>query len=166
MINSRFSKFLIVHLVLSLFVVVPAIGQDAIRHSLFIAGPNFTGILDEDGKVQWNAGRLAARDGFVLDNGNVLIAWNDEVKEFNRAEQDKIVFHYRKSATNKEIGTVERLANGNTLITELGVEPRLIEVAADEGVDYTIEFIGTRKGFDSRSKEQVDKERITHQVLH
>ena len=28
-----------------------------------------------------------------------------------------------------EIGTVQRLANGNTLITELGTEPRLMEVA-------------------------------------
>ena len=151
MINARFSKFLFVHLVLSVFVVVPAIGQDAIRHSLFIAGPNFTGILDEDGKVQWNAGRLAARDGFVLDNGNVLIAWNDEVKEFNRAEQDKIEFHYRKSATNKEIGTVERLANGNTLITELGVEPRLIEVAPNGEIAVSFALIPETENADRKS---------------
>jgi len=117
------------HLILWFSGAFPAVGQEPIRHSLFIAGPNFTGILGEDGKELWNAGRPAARDGFVLENGNVLIAWNDEVKEFNRADQDKVVFHYRKSAENKEIGTVQRLANGNTLITELGVEPRLFEVA-------------------------------------
>lgn len=116
-------------LMLGTSLLLPAVGQEPIKHSLFIAGPNFTGILDEDGNELWNSGRPAARDGFVLANGNVLIAWNDEVKEFNRADQDKIVFHYRKSPTNKEIGTVQRLANGNTLITELGVDPRLFEVA-------------------------------------
>jgi len=31
-----------------------------------------------------------------------------------------------------------------------------VEVKADAGVDYTIEFIGTRKGFDGRSEERVD----------
>ncbi len=121
------SLFLFV-VMLGLAFVLPTVAEDPIRHSLFIAGPNFTGIIDEDGKDLWNAPRPAARDGFVLENGNVLIAWNDEVKEFNRADQDKIVFHYRKSAKNKEIGTVQRLAGGNTLVTELGDEPRLFEV--------------------------------------
>ena len=97
-----------------------------IRHSFFIAGPSFTGIIDEDGNETWNAGRAGARDGFVLPNGNVLIAWSDEVKEFTRDKQ--VVFHYRKSTQNKEIGTAQRLENGNTLITELGAAPRLLEV--------------------------------------
>lgn len=101
---------------------------EPIRHSLFIAGPNFTGILNEDGSVRWNAGRNAARDGFVLENGNVLIAWNDEVKELHPTDSSAVLFHYRKSPANKEIGTVQRLANGNTLVTELGMEPRLLEV--------------------------------------
>lgn len=33
-----------------------------------------------------------------------------------------------------------------------------VEVAADDSVDYTIEFIGTRKGFDSQSEEVKDKD--------
>jgi hypothetical protein len=115
-----------------------SLAQDSIRHSVFIAGPNFTGILDEDGGELWNAGRIAARDGFVLDNGNVLIAWSDEVKEFDRADREKIVFHYRKSFNNKEIGTAQRLANGNTLITELGEQPKLIEVAPNGETVLTI----------------------------
>ncbi len=36
-----------------------------------------------------------------------------------------------KSAENSEIGTVQRLENGRTLITELGNKPRLLEVNAD-----------------------------------
>lgn len=115
--------------------------EETIRHSLFIAGPNFTGILDEDGNEHWKASRNAARDGFVLDNGHVLIAWNDEVKEFVPADNDKVVFHYRKSAANKEIGTVQRLPNGNTLITELGTEPRLMEVAPDGQVALSFALI-------------------------
>jgi hypothetical protein len=105
--------------------------QEAIRHSLFIAGPDFTGILNEDGTEAWNAGRKAARDGYVLENGNVLIAWSDEVKEINPQKNDAVVFHYRLSAVNKEIGTAQRLANGNTLIAELGKEPKLLEITTD-----------------------------------
>lgn len=105
-----------------------AFGED-IKHSFFIAGPSFTGIIDEDGKESWDSGKPAARDGFVLPNGNVLIAWSDEVKEFTRDKQ--VVFRFARSAEAKEIGTVERLDNGRTLITELGPKPRLLEVDAD-----------------------------------
>ena len=105
--------------------ISPAAAED-IRHSFFIAGPTFTGIIDEDGAETWNSGRVGARDGYVLANGNVLIAWADEVKEFTRSRQ--VVFHYRKSDQNKEIGTAQRLENGNTLITESGPQPRLMEV--------------------------------------
>lgn len=104
-------------------------GDEPIRHSFFIAGPTFTGIIDEDGREVWDSGRPAARDGFVLPGGNVLIAWSDEVREFTREKQ--IVFRYAKSAENREIGTAERLENGRTLITELGPKPRLMEVDAD-----------------------------------
>ncbi len=100
--------------------------DEPIRHSFFVAGPTFTGIIDEDGKRAWDAGRPAARDGWVLPSGNVLIAWNDRVQELTRDK--KVVFEYQLAAPNKELGTVERLDNGNTLITELGTKPRLLEV--------------------------------------
>ena len=100
--------------------------DEPIRHSFFVAGPNFTGIIGEDGSEGWNSGRPGARDGWVLENGNLLIAWGDEVKEFTRSKE--VVFQYRLSASNKEIGTVEPLAEGRRLITELGPQPRLIEV--------------------------------------
>ena len=103
--------------------------DDSVRHSLFIAGPTFTGILDEDGNEAFDSGRAGARDGFVLQNGNLLIAWADEVLEMTR--QKEIVFRYKKSEDNREIGTVERLENGRTLITELGPRPRLMEVERD-----------------------------------
>lgn len=99
----------------------------SIRHSFFVAGPSFTGIIDEDGKETWDSGRPAARDGYVLPTGNILIAWGDEIKEFT--PEKKVVFHYRKSADNREIGTVQRLADGRTLVTELGAKPRLMELS-------------------------------------
>lgn len=106
-----------------------ATADDAIRHSFFVAGPTFTGIIDEDGKTQWDAGRPAARDGWVLENGNVLIAWNNVVQEMT--PENEVVFEYKRDRANKEIGTVQRLENGNTLITELGKKPRLLEVTPD-----------------------------------
>ncbi len=112
------------------------VADEMVRHSFFIAGPTFTGIIDEDGKEVWDAKRPAARDGFILPNGNALIAWGDEVRELTRDHQT--VFHYVKSAENNEIGTVERLKSGRTLITELGPGPRLIEVDSDGAIAVEI----------------------------
>jgi hypothetical protein len=103
--------------------------QSSIQHSFFVAGPTFTGIIDEHGNEAWDSGRGGARDGWVLENGNVLIAWSDVVQEFTKDK--KVVFEYKRDPANQEIGTVERLPNRNTLITELGKKPRLLEVAGD-----------------------------------
>ncbi|MFP6603419.1 MAG: hypothetical protein VB862_12885 [Pirellulaceae bacterium] len=111
-----------------LTLLVAGANAEEIHHSFFVAGPTFTGIIDEAGKPVWDSGRAGARDGAVLPNGNILIAWNNEVKEFTRDK--KVVFHYQKSPTCKELGTAQRLANGNTLITELGIKPRLLEVTS------------------------------------
>src|SRR5438105_1545587 len=123
---------------LLMFFAATVMAADEVKHSLFIAGPSFTGILDEDRKEEWNANKAGARDGFFLTNGNVLIAWSDEVKEFSRGNEQKVVWVYKKSPDNAEIGTVERLHNGNTLVTELGKKPRLMEIAADGQV--AVEF--------------------------
>lgn len=84
-----------------------------------------TAIIGEDGQALWEY-RGGTRDGFVLPNGNVLIAFSDRVEEVTRDKQ--VVFSYQRSKENGEIGTTQRLYNGNTLITELGVKPRLLEV--------------------------------------
>lgn len=127
-------------ILLSLVMIPWASAEDtakpAIRHSFFVAGPSFTGIIDEDGKEAWDSGRPAARDGFVLENGNVLIAWGDVIKEFTRDK--KVVFEFKKSPANQEIGTVQRLKDGHTLVTELGKNPRLLEV--DEHGKIVLEF--------------------------
>lgn len=112
------------------------VAADPVSHSFFIAGPTFTGILDEHGTETWDSGRPGARDGYVLPNGNVLIAWADEVAEMKPSRE--VVFRYKKSAANGEIGTAVRLENGRTLITELGPEPKLIEVEANGNVAVSV----------------------------
>ena len=109
-----------------LIVWFPLYGQNDIKHSFFIAGPKFTGIIGEKGEEIWNAGKPGARDGYVLPNGHILICWADEVIELNRKK--KIVFHYKRAAPDVELGTAVKLKNGNTLITESGKKPRLVEV--------------------------------------
>ena len=121
----------LVLLMACLFVGLGAWAQQEkpITHSVFIAGPNFTGILDEAGEVEWAAPYKGARDGFVLDNGHVLIAWSNQVIEFDKDR--KPVWTYKLDPSNREIGTCERLPGGNTLVTELGKNPRLMEIAPD-----------------------------------
>lgn len=100
----------------------------AITHSFFVAGPTLTGIIGEDGEVLWDSGKGAARDGYVLPNGHVLICWSDVVHEYDADKN--VVFSYELSDLNEELGTAVRLNNGLTMITELGEKPRIIEVDA------------------------------------
>ena len=97
---------------------------DSIKHSYLVLGGQ-TAIIGEDGKAIWEH-KGGSRDGFVLPNGNVLLAYTDHVEELTRDKQ--VVFSYQRSPECKEIGTTQRLYNGNTLITEEGPRPRLLEV--------------------------------------
>lgn len=97
-----------------------------IKHSMFIAGPDFTGIIGEDGEIVWDSKKAAARDGYVLRNGHILICWADEVREYNKKKE--IIFSYKRSEPKMELGTAVRLKNGHTMITESGTAPRIVEV--------------------------------------
>ncbi|MDA0837863.1 MAG: hypothetical protein O2857_08790 [Planctomycetota bacterium] len=102
------------------------ISKTGIRHSFLITGA-WTAIIGEDNEIIWRTPG-GSRDGCVLENGNVLIAFGNVVKEFTR--DGKVVFEYKIGKGNREISTAIRLANNRTLITELGNSPRLIEVEA------------------------------------
>ena len=101
------------------------ISESGIKHSFLITGTK-TAIIGEDCEVIWEV-KAKSRDGEVLPNGNVLVAFAKEVKEFTKDK--KVVFHYKLAAENKEISTATRLKNGNTLIAEMGSMPRILEVA-------------------------------------
>jgi hypothetical protein len=104
----------------------PAVAADppAIRHSYLVMGGR-TAIIDEQGQPEWEY-TGGTRDGFVLPTGNVLLAFGDRVEEV--ARDKTVVFSYRLDPVNGEISTAQRLDDGNTLVTELGAKPRLLEV--------------------------------------
>ena len=106
------------------------ISSTGIRHSFLITGA-WTAIIGEDNKVLWRTPG-GSRDGSVLKNGNVLIAFAKSVKEFTR--DGKVVFEYRLGKGNREISTAARLPNKRTMITELGNKPRLVEVEQDGSI--------------------------------
>ena len=107
---------------------IALLGQETseIKHSFFIAGPQFTGIINETGEEIWDSGKPGARDGYVLENGNILICWADEVKEYD--SKKNVIFEYARAEESMELGTAVRLENGITMITESGTEPRIVEV--------------------------------------
>src|SRR5437899_12989532 len=71
----------------------------AIRHSYLVMGGQ-TAIIGEDGKSVWEY-RGGSRDGFILPNGNALIAWSDRAEEVTTNKQ--VVFSYVLSKENREI---------------------------------------------------------------
>ena len=117
--------------------LVPAFASDItakaetpkITHTFFIAGGQ-TAILKDDGTEVWKY-PAATRDGFVLANGNLLLAVSKNkdypggaVVELTR--ENKVVFEYK--GTQSEVNTAQKLPNGNIMLTEAGATPRILEV--------------------------------------
>jgi len=128
---SRISRFgVVIYLLIPIFLLSQKTSQ--IKHSFFLAGPQFTGIINETGDEIWDSGKPGARDGFVLENGNILICWADEVKEFD--SNKNVIFQYSRAEESMELGTAVRLQNGNTMITESGSRPKIVEVDSDGNV--------------------------------
>ena len=101
--------------------------ESGIRHSFLVTG-SITAIIGEDNKIKWQVpGR--SRDGFVLPNGNVLVSIANSAREYTR--DGKLVFQYKLDPVNKELGTVVRLKNGNTMVVERGAKPRILEITPD-----------------------------------
>ncbi|MEQ8853485.1 hypothetical protein [Gimesia sp.] len=133
---SQFNHFwLLLLMVVCCFtggIPVDAGEEDSIRHSFLGVGKaNRAVIIGEDGAVEWKFD-MPASDGWVLPNGNVLLALYG-TKEFPHGgvvEVDRktkqILFQYQ--GQQKEISTVQPLADGTFLVAELGPEPRAIVI--------------------------------------
>ncbi len=107
----------------------PAFGRQlsetGIKHAFLITG-SMTALLDEESRVVWKVD-ARSRDGWVLESGNLLISHNDNVvREYTR--DGKVVWKYKLSEGNSEIGTAVRLADGYTMVVERGVRPQIVEV--------------------------------------
>ncbi len=103
--------------------------DEKITHSFLACGTE-TYILDGSGKVTWKS-PLPSRDGWVLPNGNVLLAVTKN-KEYpggaavEVTREGKVEFEFK--GTQSEVNTVQPLDNGNILLAEAGDKPRLLEV--------------------------------------
>jgi Mal s 1 allergenic protein-like len=110
----------------------PALKQESasgITHSFLALGAE-TYIADGAGKVVWTY-PLGTRDGFVLPNGNVVLAVS-KGGEFpgggavEVTRDGKELFRYK--GTQSEVNTVQASGDGRYLLTEAGPKPRLLEV--------------------------------------
>ena len=108
--------------------------ESGITHSFLICG-NKTVLLNEKSEILWQT-KGYGRDGFVLENGNILVSVANVAKEISR--NGKLVWSYQLSKGNKELGTCVRLENGNTLVAERGVKPQLLEVGRDGRIEVRV----------------------------
>ena len=105
------------------------LAADAITHA-FLATGSETYILDAKGKVTWSYPQ-GSRDGWVLPDGNVLLAISKGKNYPGGAavevtREGKIVVEFK--GTQSEVNTVQPLEKGRILVTEAGDHPRLLEI--------------------------------------
>ena len=118
--------------------------ETEITHSFLGVGKaNRAVIVGEDRAVEWKFD-MPASDGWVLPNGNVLLALygtkgfpNGGVVEVERKTKN-IVFQYK--GQQKETSTVQSLPDGQFLVAELGPEPRALVIDRQGKVLKTTPF--------------------------
>ena len=110
------------------------VSESGIKHSFLICG-NRTVLLNENSEIIWQTEGYG-RDGFVLPNGHILVSVGNVAKEITR--EGEIVWSYKLSKGNKELGSCVRLQNGNTLVVERGVRPQLLEVSKTGSIAITV----------------------------
>lgn len=91
------------------------------------------------GKIVWRYNRTT-RDGWLLPDGNILLAVaptsdeNAKVVEVDRELREQ----FKWQSDQEDIASVQRLGNGNTLIAEVGKNPRVIEVNKEGEIQVTV----------------------------
>lgn len=91
-----------------------------------------------DGRVEWSY-PAASREGWVLPDGNVLLAVSKggktpggaavEIRRGTGGAADEIV--WRHDGTQAEVNSIQKTPEGTYVLTEAGPNPRLLEIAAD-----------------------------------
>jgi len=109
-----------------------ASGQSAITHRVLGQDKGRLAIIDANGQIEWETPcSFSNHDISMLPNGNILYA-SDATTVTEIAPDKSIVWQYKskpkESYTGRvEIHAIQRLANGNTMISENG-NSRFIEV--------------------------------------
>jgi hypothetical protein len=96
----------------------------------FLATGGQTYIRSADGKIAWQYPH-GSRDGWVLPNGNVLLALSNSKKypgggAIEVSREGKVLFEFK--GTQAEVNTVQPVEKDRILLTEAGPKPRLLEV--------------------------------------
>ena len=96
----------------------------------FLACGGQTYIRSGDGKIAWQYPH-GSRDGWVLPNGNVLLALSNSKKYpgggvIEVTREGKVLFEFK--GTQAEVNTVQPVEKDRVLLTEAGPKPRLLEV--------------------------------------
>ena len=115
------------------------VSAEGIRHSFLMTGSNPTLYFNEDSEVIWEVASYS-RDGYELDNGNILMSDGKSALEYRSGTTD-VVWSYTLSSENDELGTVMRLANGNTMTVEQGKKPRILEVGPDGTIEVEVPLL-------------------------
>lgn len=129
---------------------------EKVTHSFLGVGKaNQAVIVDDNKEVVWSL-PMPASDGWVLPNGNVLLALYS-TKGFPHGgaievERDtkRVVFSYR--GQQHETSTVQKLDNGNYLVVELGPEPKVVLVQPDGKVLGSTPLACQKKNFHMQTR--------------
>ncbi len=106
--------------------------ESIIKHSFLGMGKaNGVVIVDEGGNIEWQI-KLPASDGWMLENGNLLLAIypcedfpKGGVGEVNREAKE---FVWKYQGQQKEISTIQQIGDNEYLVAELGKTPRAIVI--------------------------------------
>lgn len=103
-----------------------------VTHS-FLACGSKTYIMGVDGKPTWTY-PASTRDGYVLDNGNVILTLSKSkayrggaVIEVTRDGKETLIW----KGTQSEVNSAQPTEAGTFVITEAGTKPRLLEVTRE-----------------------------------
>lgn len=108
-----------------------ASAAEPITHGFLVTGAQ-TYIRAGDGTITWRYPQ-STRDGWVLPNGNVLLALSKSKDHPGGAvvevtKDGKVVFEFK--GTQSEVNTVQAVGD-RVMLTEAGAKPRLLEVTRD-----------------------------------
>ena len=119
---------------------IKAANAQPIKHRVLCCGKQ-TYILEEDGTQSWTY-PSSTRDGYVLENGKILLTLSKSKKR----RGGRVVLVDPKSGkeevlwkgTQAEVNSVEPTPDGTFVLTEAGPKPRLVEI--DREGKILIEF--------------------------